>query len=193
LIAALTTSVLALFLFGVVHAVVLVPIWSRLLGGLPFTLLGTLALGWAFVECSNAGVLSKNATAAGLAFGFGAWAALLPATALGTVFRLTGFHSSSPNIASYAELGTAALAGLLLGLRLRRGWRGVAALSVAAMVLLAVQAGPVPIVNGPRPLSLFLALAGIYATCGVVLSVISTQLTHFSSPDRAISGRLTRS
>jgi len=114
-------------------------------------------------------------------------------SALGTVFRLTGFHSSSPNIASYAELGTAALAGLLLGLRLRRGWRGVAALSVAAMVLLAVQAGPVPIVNGPRPLSLFLALAGIYATCGVVLSVISTQLTHFSSPDRAISGRLTRS
>ena len=193
LIAAIATAVFALALFGAVHAVLLVPIWSRLLSGLPFTLVGALALGWAFTEVASAEVLPKNAATAGLTFGFGAWAALLPATALATAFRLTGLHSASPDITSYVELGAAGLTGLLLGLGLRRGWRGLVALSLAAMVLLAVQAGPVPIVNGARALGLFLALAAVYAMSGVVLSVLSARLTQLTSTAGGISGRLSSS
>lgn len=191
MIAAAVTAVVALTLFGVLHAALLVPIWSRLLGGLPFTLVGSLAVGWAFFEVVAAGVLPRRAFAAGLAFGLGSWVALIPATAVGAVFRLTGVHTASPDITTYVALGAAAATGALLGSKVRRGWRGLVALSLGAVVLLAVQAGPVPVVNGFRPLALFLLLAAVYATCGVVLSVLSARLTQLTSSAQIFAGRLT--
>lgn len=176
LTAALGTSVFALVAFGTVHAVWLVPIWSRLLGGLPFTTVGALALAWAYAELSAIGIMPHRATVAGLVFGVGAWVALLPVTGISIVFRLTGLHQMYADLTTLVEMLTAALTGLSIGLSMRIGWRCAASLAIAAGVLLAVQAGPVAVLNGRRPLGLFFFLAGIYALSGVLQAVLTDRL-----------------
>ena len=176
LTAALGTSLFALLAFGAVHAVWIVPIWRRLLGGLPFTIAGALALAWAYAELSARSLLPQRAAVAGLVFGLGAWAALLPATGLSTVFRLTGVHRTFADLTAAAEVLAAALTGLAIGLGLRAGWRCTASMAVAAGVLLLVQAGPVAVVNGRRPLGLFFLLAGIYALSGILQAVLTDRL-----------------
>jgi hypothetical protein len=176
LIAALGTSLFALLAFGTVHAVWIVPIWRRLIGGLPFTVAGALALAWAYAELSASGLLPRRSAVAGLVFGLGAWAALVPVTGLSILFRMTGIHRTYSNLTTTAEVLAAALTGLAIARGLRAGRRCAASLAVAAGVLLLVQAGPVAILNGRRPLGLFFLLAGIYALSGVLQAVFTDLL-----------------
>ena len=170
------------------HALVLVPIWPQLLRGLPFTLAGALALAWAYAELAVAERLPQRARVAGLYLGIGAWLVLLPATVLAVAFRITGWHQSFPNLTSGVEMVTAVASGIVTGVLMKHGWRLTASLAVAAGVLLAVQAGPVPITNGRRPVELFISLAAIYALCGVVQAVLTekliTRAQSYSLPER---------
>ncbi|HEX3129759.1 MAG TPA: hypothetical protein VH394_20660 [Thermoanaerobaculia bacterium] len=182
LTAALGTALFALLAFGTVHAVWIVPIWRRLLGGLPFTIAGALALAWAYAELLERGVLPRRVLIAGLVFGLGAWVALVPATGLSLLFRLTGVHWTSPNLTTAAEVLIAAATGLAIGLGLRAGWRCAASMAVAAGILLSVQAGPVAVLNGRRPLGLFFLLAGIYALSGILQAVLTDRLRLYGRP-----------
>lgn len=176
LTASFGTAVFALLTFGVVHAVWLVPIWSRLLGGLPFTIVGALTLGWTYAELAIAMRLPRRPVLAGLVFGIGAWTALLPVTGIAAAFRVTGLHQAHPDLTSGVELITAGLTGVALGAAFRNGWRVTVALATSACVLLAVQAGPVSVLNGRRPAGLFVFLAGIYVACGIVQAVLTDLL-----------------
>ena len=181
LIASLATALFALVAFGAVHAAWLVPIWSRLIGGLPFTIVGASTLAWAYAELVQARRLPERPLWAGLVFGLGAWMALLPVTGLGAAFRLTGFHQAHPNVASVLEFVAAGLTGLAIGVVAHTGWRVTAALAASACVLLAVQAGPLPVPNGRRPIGLWIFLAFIYMACGIVQATL-TQRLHREKP-----------
>jgi hypothetical protein len=176
LIAALCTSVFALAAFGTVHAVWIVPIWSRLLGGLPFTIVGASALAWAYAELSTTGIMSPRVVVSGLVFGLGAWAALLPATGMSIVFRLSGAHHTHADLTTMVEVLTAATTGAGMALLLGGGKRCAVSLALAAASLLAVQAGPVNVLNGARPLGLFFFLAGIYALSGLLQALLTARL-----------------
>jgi hypothetical protein len=186
LAASLGTAFWALLAFGTLHAVWIVPIWSRLLGGLPFTLVGALAVGWVYAEFLSAERLPRPALIGGLAFGFGAWIALLPATAASTILRLTGVHNSHASLSSAVELATAILTGFLIGRGLHAGKRPVLASMLALGTLLSVQAGPVPVANGWRSFGLFLLLAPLYAACGAMQAVFTGWLATRRPPE---SGR----
>ena len=183
--AAAGTAVVAVVAFGSIHALWIVPIWSRLVGGLPFALVGALALGWAYAECLLARRLPPAPILSGLVFGASAWLALLPATVASTVLRATGIHALHPSWSVVAALGTAGLTGLFIGRRLGGGWRSTLAAGVAVVILLAVQAGPVPILNGWRPTGLLLLLAPLYGGCGVVHAVLTARIARSDKPGSA--------
>lgn len=166
--AAVGTALVAVGAFGLIHAAWIVPIWPRLLGGLPFALTGALVLAWCYSRFLMGERLPRPAGLGGLVFGAGAWVALIPATGVATVLRLTGFHQGHPTWSTGAELGMAALTGFCIGRAARLGASGILATMAAAFVLLSVQAGPIPVVNGWRPIGLFLLLAPLYAVCGLV-------------------------
>lgn len=157
---------MALLGFGTLHALWIVPIWAQLLRGLPFALVGAAAVGWGYAEVLKAGRLPNRPLVGGLLFGVGAWLVLLPVTTASALFRLSGLHRSAPTWVTVFELGIGALTGLVIGRWLGRGWRPTLAVVIALEVLLAVQAGPVPIVNSERALGLLLLLALLYAACG---------------------------
>src|SRR5438128_4851034 len=84
LIAGAVTGLLSVALFGVIHAGIIVPIWTRLSGGIPFAVGAGLAIGWAFYELRtrfNARVIGA------LAFGSLLWATLIPMTLFGVIVR----------------------------------------------------------------------------------------------------------
>ena len=173
--------------FGTMHAIVLVPIWSRLLGGLPFTIAGAAAATWCFTELRRGPWQSWPWLRAGLAFGLGAWLALLPVTAAGIGFRTSGLHAAHGDLETTLEFMLAALTGGALGWCLLRTRRGALAAATFLATLLAVQAGLVPVGNGRRPMIVFLSLAVIYSVCGLGLSAIAGRAARTSahSPDHS--------
>ncbi len=168
LLASPITALAALLVFGTVHAWWIVPIWARLPGGIPFVLVGSLAVAWFYGRLRAAGRLPESVISGGVTFGVGMWLSLLPATALMLVARATGFHASHDGWETALEVAVAAATGALSGRFLERDRRTALAGALAAVALLLTQAGPVPFLNGPRPLGLFVLLAGIYATCGII-------------------------
>lgn len=185
LAASVGTASVALLAFGTMHAFWIVPIWSRLLGGLPFALAGALAVGWAYAEFLSAARIPRPALLGGLAFGFGAWIALLPTTAASIILRLTGVHDSHASLSTAAELAAALLTGFIIGRRLEAGRRPVLASMLALGTLLSVQAGPVPVANGWRSFGLFLLLAPLYAGCGAVQAILTGWIARRRPPEAA--------
>src|SRR2546423_10261015 len=84
MLAGAVTGLAGVLGFGAVHAVAIVPIWSRLLGGLPFGLVAGALVGWAFAEVASPGA---RGGAQGVRFGALMWALLLPATLLDNLRR----------------------------------------------------------------------------------------------------------
>lgn len=187
LIAAAGTAVVAVVAFGALHALWIVPIWSRLLGGLPFALAGALAVGWAYAECLIARRLPPAPILNGLVFGVGAWLVLLPATAVSAVLRVTGIHHSYPAWSVVAALGTAGLTGLFVGRWQGGRWRSTLASGLAVVVLLSIQAGPVPVLNGWRPAGLLLLLAPLYGGCGIIHAVLTARIARFGAPGPTVA------
>jgi len=50
LVAGAAIGLLGVALFGAIHAAIIVPIWTSLLGGIPFGVVAGLAMGWALYE-----------------------------------------------------------------------------------------------------------------------------------------------
>jgi hypothetical protein len=179
LIAGAVTGLLGVALFGVIHAAIIVSIWTRLIGGIPFGVGAGLAIGWAFYELRGSARLEIGVLDA-LAFGFLLWATLIPMTLFGVIVRATGIHGQDDAWEVVVELvltfGAGAIAGRLIG----RRWRAALALGAASLALTLAQAGPIPVMNSGRAASLFAAIAAVYLACvialGFVASVVSKLL-----------------
>src|SRR5688500_18273526 len=79
-------------LFGLLHALMIVPIWSQLASGLPRTLLAAIGLTWCYRELQLRGRLPKGAVG-GFTFGWCIWRGLLPASLAAAALRLVGLRS----------------------------------------------------------------------------------------------------
>lgn len=164
-------GVVGVGVFGLVHAVIIVPIWSKLLGGIPFGVGAGLVMGWAFWELRSGGRWRATA-GGGFAFGLLMWVTLIPMTAFGAVVRATGIHGTDNVWETVVEcllaFGTGVLSGCLIG----RRWRAALAAGCAGLGLALAMGGPIPVTNSARALWLFAAFAGVYALCGLVLVLI---------------------
>ena len=115
LIAGAVMGLFGVALFGAIHAAIIVPIWTRLGGGIPFGVVAGIAIGWAFYELQaqlNVAVIGA------LAFGFLLWATLIPMTLFGVIVRATGIHGQDDAWEVVVELvltfGTGAITGRLI-------------------------------------------------------------------------------
>ncbi len=158
-----------LLAFGIVHALLILPIWTRLLGGLPFALATGMALTWAFDEVARR--RSWRSTTAGAAFGAIIFATLAPATAFSNALRLAGIHAGDwPG-----TLGSIALAlasGACAGWMLTRERKASFAVAVATFALMLASGGPIPVVNDPRAARLFVAFLPICIIAGAALAFL---------------------
>jgi hypothetical protein len=181
----LVLGVAGTVLFGTLHALVIVPIWRRLFGGLPFATLAAGAMTWVY-----ASLLASSRLAAGfrgsVRYGILLWLSVLPTTLLGATLRLTGLHRQTGNLELGAELIVAAATGALAGrLWLHSTPRAIECGCLVTALVLAM-AGPIPITNGPRPQLLFMGFLPVFIVGALTLSGLlrwlglpRTQLPHY--------------
>jgi hypothetical protein len=157
-------------LFGTVHALAIVPIWRRLIGGVPFAVVAALAVtgGFHALVCSGRWPLTLGA---GLRFGVLCWLAAVPATVLVNAMRLAAAPAPRPNWVDPASFLVAFMSGAALFWAL--GCRTRAALTggLTIGVLLAMAGGAVPVVNSHRAAGLWAGFLVIEACGGVLLTV----------------------
>lgn len=171
LIAGAVIGLLGVLCFGLVHAVVIVPIWTRLPGGVPFAVVAGMAMGWALYEIR----------VAGWTFGALVWLTLLPMTLLGVTLRATGVHGADDTWEVVAECALAAAAGAVAGRLIGGRWRAALAMAAASLALTLAQAGPIPVMNSVRAGSLFIGLMVVYIACGGALGVVASLVSRRAS------------
>lgn len=169
-------------LFGTLHAIVIVPIWRRLAGGLPFAFVAAIAITWLFTELRHSGRLGADLRHA-LAFGALLWISILPPTTVGVISRATGFHRKLETVEIAVCLVVAAITGTLLARFFRLSIRLQIASAVLVVVLVLAMAGPIPVSNGARPLLLLLGFLPLYLFAGIALSVAG-RLLRLDSRER---------
>jgi hypothetical protein len=176
LIPGIAVSIFAVLAFGTVHAWLIVPIWSRLAGGLPAALLAGLALAWAFDRVAN--VRGWQSPVHGLLFGVYMFGTLMPATAVDAALRLNGIRLGDTTSGLVAGGALFALSGFFAGWISSRERSTALVCGAAALALMIVAGGPLPIVRSPRAAALSLGVAGIVAASGVAIASIRSVVRH---------------
>lgn len=156
--------------FATAHAMLIVPIWDRMMGGLAFGVLAGAGAAWAFTELyPDAQATLRGSAYAGARFGGMLWLAAAPATVVDAALRTTGVTGS----VRWLEVPVAVLmfvtAGALLGRARRPTRRAMAAGAVATLLLGLAMAGPVPIMRSPRAFLIFLAVLPAALVAGGVV------------------------
>lgn len=90
LFAGVATGLVSTLAFATVHAILIVPIWTRILTGVPFAILTGIAMAWA-MDATAAARGPLTLAGAGR-FGSALWLTLAPATALENGLRLAARH-----------------------------------------------------------------------------------------------------
>jgi hypothetical protein len=180
----LGVALVAVTAFGLAHAIIIVPIWTRLLGGVPFAGAAGVALAWAFDALTRH--RGSQSVVSGVQFGAVMYVTLLPATALEAVMRWAGLRTLD-----WTEVIPAVMVAMLSGgaagwLLTRRGRpdrlrdepraHAVLAFSVAALTLMFASAGPLPVAQSVRGAWLSLAVAPICLVAGAALGVLHAVL-----------------
>ena len=169
----LVVALVGLAAFGLAHAFIIIPIWTRLLGGVPFAIGAGIALAWAFDRLAEH--RGSQSIAAGVQFGAVMFLTLIPATALQAAMRWYGLRTLE-----WSEVVTAVTLALLSGaaagwLLIRRRDAAVA-FAVAALALTFASAGPLPVAQSVRGAWLSLAIAPICLVAGTALATLRALL-----------------
>lgn len=164
--------------FGLVHAAIIVPIWTRLAGGIPFGVVAGLTMGWALYELLRAlEAQPRRRAVVAVAFGGLLWITLIPMTLLGAALRAAGLHRPDGSWEVVAECAISVAAGFALGGFIAGRWRSATALGTASLALTLTQAGPLSLLTNVRAARLFWALMVVYVLGGAALGTLALRLT----------------
>ena len=158
-------------LFGLIHALLIEPIWRRLLGGLPFALLAAAGMTWCHAELVARRILPQG-IGGGVLFGGSLWLALLPMTAVAAVIRVSGARASLGSMEPVVEIAVAALTGAAIGYLVSRSWRATLACAVCITGVVLAMAGPIAVTVGATQRRLLLAFLPLWVAAGVALSLV---------------------
>ena len=179
-IAGATLGLLGAVLFAVAHAVLISPVWSSLLGGLPISLAVGGACGLAFARIW-ATARRRVRISDGARFGLLLWISLLPVTLVAAGLRWAGMHDaeSSLEVLGLVIVSAASGAGLGYAVNQRRG--DAAILSVATVLLVLAMGGPIAVGQSATGVGLYVAFAGLLPLCGSLLPLTMTRLAAIAS------------
>jgi len=174
--------------FGALHAVVIVPIWNRLAGGIPQALIGAAALTFVYRRLRHTARVGAGVRGA-LVLACVAWLAVLPTTGLGALLRWMGLHGRHETLELVGVLGVAAITGAVLARLARLELRDVIGCSLATAALVTSMSGPIPVANGRRPILLLVGFLPLFLASAVVLALAHDLFQHrpaavVSAPDR---------
>lgn len=161
--------------FAAVHALLILPIWSRIPGGMLQSVPVGIALAWAFDHLARA--RGWRTAAHGAVFGGVMFLTLVPGTAFANALRLAGAHAGDWP-ATLAVLAIAAASGWSAGWALTRERRASRALAIAAVVLTFGASGPIPVVNSARAAWLFVGFIPICVVAGIATAVARRYLSQ---------------
>ena len=154
--------------FASVHALAIVPIWGRIPGGLVQAVPVGIALAWTFDHLPR--VRGWRTAAHGALLGAALFLAIVPATTFSNALRLAGVRAGDwPG--TLGSLAVAGVAGWCAGWVLTREGRASRAFALATVVLTIGASGPIPVVNGPRAVWLFVEFIPICVVAGVATAV----------------------
>ena len=154
--------------FAVVHAMLIVPVWSRIPGGMVQAVPAGIALAWAFEQLVRA--RNWRTPAHGAIFGAVLFLTLVPGTLFANSLRLAGAHPGDwPG--TIGTLTIAGASGGLAGWILTRERRASRALAIATLVLTTAAGGPVPVVNSARAAWLFIGFVPICVAAGTATTL----------------------
>ena len=166
-LAGAAAGVTATTLFVVIHSLLIFPIWHRVVGGLPFGLIGGIGLAGAFehIACLS----GWRSIRGGARFGAVMFATLAPATVFSNGLRVAGLHANDwPGFVG--SLAIAVTSGAAAGWWITRRKSGVRMFAVATLALTVAMAGPIPVVNGSRAAWLFVGFFPICVGAGMALA-----------------------
>lgn len=185
LLAAPVTTLFGVVAFGGIHAAWIVPIWDRLAGGLPFALAVAIGMAWISGEIQTQRDMRLAGWRLGALLGVGLWLTLVPATLTSALARWTGLHASHASWVDASSLVVTAVTAAAAMSRLQLDALGIVAGTVAAMVTLLAQGGPVAVPLGQRATGFFLLLAPLYAVGGAAHVVATALVERWRIPSLA--------
>ena len=169
LFAGVATGLASALAFAIVHAILIVQIWTQMLNGLPFAILTGIAMAWA-MDATAAARGPLTLAGAGR-FGSALWLTLAPATALENGLRLAARHiPESAGVAAAVSL--AVVSGGCVGWFVARRRSGVLAWAGVSLALTLAMGGPIPVANSTRAAWLYAAFLPMCAGAAIA-SVIA--------------------
>ena len=158
--------------FATAHALLIVPIWNRMAGGLAFGALAGAVGGWTFAElyAREAADRLPRAAAAGARYGALLWLAVSPVSAVDALLRVTGVVPRYEWLGVVVALTIATATGSVLGWYRRHNRRGMIAGAAAVVLMTLAMAGPVPIGRNARALGIFLAVLPAAIIAGTIIA-----------------------
>ena len=173
IIGGVSSGLLGALLFATAHALIIVPIWTRMWSGLLWGAVVGLTAAWALVETvpavrtgSASRVMALGAAAGGLL-----WLLVAPVTVVDLLLRHVGVAEQNEYIRIVVAVTLAIAAGGAVAWWRARRWRAALAGALTTLSLTIAMAGPVPIGRSPRALWIFLAVLPASVLAGVLLAV----------------------
>jgi hypothetical protein len=157
-------------MFATLHALIIVPIWTRMTGGLMFGAIAGAAAGWAYAELQRN--VAEPGVRSGAIFGLLLWCSIAPVTLTNIALRSSGFASEHRNITDTIAVILAVAGGAALGWLRTRRLRTIIACAVAALVLTMAMGGPVPAGRNVRTAGIFLAMLVASVMGGAMVGVL---------------------
>jgi hypothetical protein len=181
-VAGAVAGLLGALMFATLHAIIIVPIWDRMVMGLAFGTGAGAAAGWAFGE-----LRTEPSPRAGLAFGAWLFASTIPVTLVAAALRSSGFVEQHRDVADAIAVVLAVAGGAAIGWMRGRRARAAVSMAVAALCLTMAMGGPVPALRGARAGGIYIAVLIASLGGGALLGFISRRRQHQSGEATASS------
>jgi hypothetical protein len=168
LLAGTVTGIAGTLLFGTMHAMLIVPIWTRLLSGMPLAIATGLAAGWALTELTA----GQRAALRGGSLAVACWLAILPVQFVDLGLRQVPWVATHDWITVVAAIVMSVACGSLMGWVIARRRRAVIASAVLLFALTLTMGGPLPLDRSDRAPSLLIGFLPLFAIAGIVLGAL---------------------
>jgi len=167
-------GLLAGLAFAGAHAVIITPVWNRMVMGLVFGVVAGAVAGWAFGELQPD--IANATLRSGLSFGFMLWLSVVPVTLGDAALRANGFVYAHRTASDALWVVVALAGGVVLGVLRGRGWRAVVACAAAALVVTLAMGGPVPFARNVRTVEILFAVLLASLVGGAMVGLIQPRL-----------------
>jgi hypothetical protein len=169
IVAGAVAGLAAGLVFAALHAVIIVPVWDRMVGSLMLAVLAGSVIGWSYAELYPEQSDVAASAWSGSRYGALLWLAVVPVSLADAALRAVGFLPRYELVGLVVAVAIAVAAGALWGWRRTGRRRGLAASAAATLALTMVMGGPVPFARNVWAFGIFLAVLPASIVAGAIL------------------------